>query len=287
MMKANPNIKDANRIAAGGALKLPKGANTKRFDATVAMQKELIAQGADIKADGIMGPKTHAAIDDPEIGGKVTAARQAARDAAAAATPADQGQDDTQGAQTDTAKVVPGTVGTLDSQAADKAVSTAGQAPPIATGTDTVAPAPKVAPKVKSSDWTKKDDRGRIKPNWGGDWRDQINKVIPWVDSRAEQDAQDAAAITAREKARAAQGTKTRTSFTPTKPVQAPAPKVVPATPRNVPNPDEVAPAVAKKTSSSASSVRKPGQTRTRGSLHKQESYDGMPRLKYLAGIKE
>ena len=88
MMKANPNIKDANKIAAGGALKLPKGANTKRFDATVAMQKELIAQGADIKADGIMGPKTHAAIKDPKIGGKITAARQAARDAA-------QRQDDT------------------------------------------------------------------------------------------------------------------------------------------------------------------------------------------------
>ena len=37
-------------------------ANTKDFASTMAMQKKLIAKGAKIKADGIMGPKTRAAM---------------------------------------------------------------------------------------------------------------------------------------------------------------------------------------------------------------------------------
>ena len=37
-------------------------ANTKNFASTMAMQKKLIAKGAKIKADGIMGPKTRAAM---------------------------------------------------------------------------------------------------------------------------------------------------------------------------------------------------------------------------------
>lgn len=37
-------------------------ANTKDFDKTMALQKRLRAQGADIKADGIMGPNTRAAM---------------------------------------------------------------------------------------------------------------------------------------------------------------------------------------------------------------------------------
>ena len=37
-------------------------ANTKDFASTMAMQKRLIAKGAKIKADGIMGPKTRAAM---------------------------------------------------------------------------------------------------------------------------------------------------------------------------------------------------------------------------------
>jgi hypothetical protein len=37
-------------------------ANTKNYASTLAMQKKLIAKGAKIKADGIMGPKTRAAI---------------------------------------------------------------------------------------------------------------------------------------------------------------------------------------------------------------------------------
>lgn len=37
-------------------------ANTKDFDKTMALQKSLIAKGADIKADGIMGPNTRAAM---------------------------------------------------------------------------------------------------------------------------------------------------------------------------------------------------------------------------------
>ena len=36
--------------------------NTKNFASTMAMQKKLIAKGAKIKADGIMGPKTRAAM---------------------------------------------------------------------------------------------------------------------------------------------------------------------------------------------------------------------------------
>lgn len=37
-------------------------ANTKDFDKTMALQKSLIAKGADIKADGLMGPQTRAAM---------------------------------------------------------------------------------------------------------------------------------------------------------------------------------------------------------------------------------
>lgn len=37
-------------------------ANTKDFDKTMALQKKLIGMGADIKADGLMGPNTKAAM---------------------------------------------------------------------------------------------------------------------------------------------------------------------------------------------------------------------------------
>ena len=37
-------------------------ANTRDYDKTMALQKKLIAQGANIKADGLMGPKTRAAM---------------------------------------------------------------------------------------------------------------------------------------------------------------------------------------------------------------------------------
>ena len=37
-------------------------ANTRDYDKTLALQKKLIAQGANIKADGLMGPKTMAAM---------------------------------------------------------------------------------------------------------------------------------------------------------------------------------------------------------------------------------
>lgn len=37
-------------------------ANTKNYDSTLALQKELIARGAKIDADGIMGPQTRAAM---------------------------------------------------------------------------------------------------------------------------------------------------------------------------------------------------------------------------------
>ena len=37
-------------------------ANTKDFDKTMALQKKLISMGADIKADGLMGPNTRAAM---------------------------------------------------------------------------------------------------------------------------------------------------------------------------------------------------------------------------------
>ena len=52
---ANKNKKVKSKVKATAA-------NTKDFAKTMAMQKKLIAKGAKIKADGIMGPKTRAAM---------------------------------------------------------------------------------------------------------------------------------------------------------------------------------------------------------------------------------
>ena len=43
-------------------------ANTRDYDKTVALQKKLIAQGANIKADGLMGPNTRAAMKAANMG---------------------------------------------------------------------------------------------------------------------------------------------------------------------------------------------------------------------------
>ena len=43
-------------------------ANTRDYDQTMAMQKKLIAQGANIKADGLMGPNTRAAMKAANMG---------------------------------------------------------------------------------------------------------------------------------------------------------------------------------------------------------------------------
>ena len=43
-------------------------ANTRDYDKTMALQKKLIAQGANIKADGLMGPNTRAAMKAANMG---------------------------------------------------------------------------------------------------------------------------------------------------------------------------------------------------------------------------
>ena len=53
--KAKPKSKTKSKVKATAA-------NTKNYASTLAMQKRLIKMGANIKADGLMGPKTRAAI---------------------------------------------------------------------------------------------------------------------------------------------------------------------------------------------------------------------------------
>ena len=54
-------VKNAPKTGSKTKVKATAG-NTKDFAKTMAMQKKLIAKGAKIKADGIMGPKTRAAM---------------------------------------------------------------------------------------------------------------------------------------------------------------------------------------------------------------------------------
>jgi len=54
-------VKVAPKTDSKSKVKATAG-NTKNFASTMAMQKKLIAKGAKIKADGIMGPKTRAAM---------------------------------------------------------------------------------------------------------------------------------------------------------------------------------------------------------------------------------
>ena len=54
----------------------PTAANTKGYDQTLALQKKLIAQGADIKADGMMGPNTRAAMKAAGMGAKKPVAKK-------------------------------------------------------------------------------------------------------------------------------------------------------------------------------------------------------------------
>ena len=58
--KITPTVKKENKTTKS-KVKATAG-NTKNFASTMAMQKKLIAKGAKIKADGIMGPKTRAAM---------------------------------------------------------------------------------------------------------------------------------------------------------------------------------------------------------------------------------
>ena len=55
IVKAAPKTDSKSKVKATAG-------NTKNFASTMAMQKKLIAKGAKIKADGIMGPKTRAAM---------------------------------------------------------------------------------------------------------------------------------------------------------------------------------------------------------------------------------
>ena len=65
-------------------------ANTKDFDKTMALQKRLQAQGANIRADGIMGPKTRAAMK--QFGGGKPAAPAAPAASTQVASPGPRGR---------------------------------------------------------------------------------------------------------------------------------------------------------------------------------------------------
>ena len=54
--------KDKKVVTDNKSKTAASASNTKNFASTMAMQKKLIAKGAKIKADGIMGPKTRAAM---------------------------------------------------------------------------------------------------------------------------------------------------------------------------------------------------------------------------------
>jgi len=58
--KITPTVKTDNKTTKSKVS--ASAGNTKNFASTMAMQKKLIAKGAKIKADGIMGPKTRAAM---------------------------------------------------------------------------------------------------------------------------------------------------------------------------------------------------------------------------------
>ena len=51
-------------------------ANTRDYDKTMALQKKLIAQGANIQADGLMGPNTRAAMKAAGMGAKKPVAKK-------------------------------------------------------------------------------------------------------------------------------------------------------------------------------------------------------------------
>jgi len=54
----------------------PTAANTRDYDKTMALQKKLIAQGANIQADGLMGPNTRAAMKAAGMGAKKPVAKK-------------------------------------------------------------------------------------------------------------------------------------------------------------------------------------------------------------------
>ena len=54
----------------------PTAANTRDYDKTMALPKKLIAQGANIQADGLMGPNTRAAMKAAGMGAKKPVAKK-------------------------------------------------------------------------------------------------------------------------------------------------------------------------------------------------------------------
>ena len=68
----DPSAGDSGMNTTPAPTQRPKvaatAANTRDYDKTLAMQKKLIAQGANIKADGLMGPNTRAAMKAANMG---------------------------------------------------------------------------------------------------------------------------------------------------------------------------------------------------------------------------
>jgi len=60
--KTKPIVKKDNKTTKSKSKVKATAGNTKGFASTMAMQKKLIKMGAKIKADGIMGPNTRAAM---------------------------------------------------------------------------------------------------------------------------------------------------------------------------------------------------------------------------------
>jgi hypothetical protein len=70
------NTPAAKAKSAKGPKVAATAANTRDYDKTVALQKKLIAQGANIKADGLMGPNTRAAMKAAGMGAKKPVAKK-------------------------------------------------------------------------------------------------------------------------------------------------------------------------------------------------------------------
>ena len=70
------NTPAAKAKSAKGPPVAPTAANTRDYDKTMALQKKLIAQGANIKADGLMGPNTRAAMKAAGMGAKKPVAKK-------------------------------------------------------------------------------------------------------------------------------------------------------------------------------------------------------------------
>jgi hypothetical protein len=72
---AKTQVPSASAPAARAKVKAT-AANTRDYDKNMALQKKLIAQGANIKADGLMGPNTRAAMKAAGMGAKKPVAKK-------------------------------------------------------------------------------------------------------------------------------------------------------------------------------------------------------------------